>query len=572
MVFSPNSWAQKNIASKEKAQTTKTSETIFVHSNATTFVSGETLLYKLYCLNPANYKPSNISKIAYVELLDGKKISIIKHKLFLDNGLGQGDYFVPTSLKTGNYKLIAYTSWMLNKTEATFFEMDILIINPFQLNEEKQSETKDIGIVSNNQISANSNSPKKENFVLELNKNLFSNRELVQLKIKSLSDSLQGGNYSLSIRKMEELPFNKQFSTLEFIKMSSKLNNTIAKNEVDLILPELRGEIISGKIISKNELNSVDNKTVALNVSGTSFGFKTAKTNALGNFIFNLEKPYYSSNVTLQVVNESREDFTIVINQSKNIDTGLILTKPNLELNESLKTILEERSIASQIENAFLSKKTDSIAAIQNQNLFYTPLSKNYILDDFARFPTLKETITEVVLEMYYSKSKNKYSIGVRDNDPIRELSEPALVIVDGLLIQNINELFDYDMENIYKISIIPGGYFYGTNVYNGVISFITKNNDFVSSTKGSSILKPEMIRPLKSKIYYSPVYTDNAKSVRIPDYRYQLAWFPELTLDKNENVVSFYTSDVSGTFEIILEGFSSNGIPVSMKKSIEVK
>ncbi len=572
LVISSNSWAQQTIASKDKGLTTATSETIFVHANATTFVTGETLFYKLYCLNPENSKPSNISKIAYVELFDTKKTSVFKHKLFLENGMGQGDFFVPTSLKTGNYKLIAHTTWMLNKSEATFYEMDIIIVNPFQVNEEKKSEKKEGETVSNNSSTANSNPTETENLALALNKNSFSNRDLVQLKIKSLTDLLQGGNYSLSVRKLEELPFKKQLSTTNFSKIASKANHSIAKKESDLLLPELRGEIISGKIISNNENNSVENKTVALSVSGKSFAFKTAKTNTSGNFIFNLEKPYHYSDVTVQVMSESRQDFTIILDESKSINTNLISNQPVLELNKELKTSLEERSVASQIENAYFSKKTDSIAAIQNQNLFYNPLSKDYILDDFARFPSLKETITEVVLEMYYTKSKGKYSIGVRDNDPLRELSESALVLIDGLAIQDVDELFEYDMANIYKISIVQGGYYYGSNAYNGIISFITKNNDFVSKAKGDYLLKPEMIRPLKKKIYYKPDYTNAAKNARIPDYRYQIAWIPELTLDKVENAVSFYTSDITGTFEIVLEGFTANGTPVSLKKSFEVK
>jgi hypothetical protein len=571
MIFSSNSWAQKTIASKEKALTITTSETVFVHSNATTFVSGETLFYQLYCLNPENNMPSAISKIGYIELLDNKKASVFKHKLFLEDGIGQGDFFVPTSLKTGNYKLIAHTTWMLNKTEATFFEMDIFIINPFQVNEEKQSETKNQEIASNNPIN-NSDSTSKENFELVLNKQSFSSRDLVQLTIKSLNDSLQGGNYSMSVRKLEELPFNKPLSAMDFIKKSSKSNNGITKKENNLVLPELRGEIISGKIVSKNENNSVENKTVALSVSGKFFAFKTAKTTAFGNFIFSLDKPYHNSDVTVQVMGISREDFTVVLDQPKSIDTDLIFSKPILVLNKELKASLEERSVASQIENAYFTKKKDSIAAIQNQTLFYSPLTKDYILDDFTRFPTLKETITEVVLEMYYTKSKNKYTIGVRDNDPLRELSEQALVLVDGLLIQDSNELFEYNMENIHKISIIRGGYYYGSNVFGGIINFSTKNNDFVSKANGDYILRPEMNRPLKNKVYYKPDYTNKAKYARIPDYRYQIAWIPKLTLDKNENVISFYTSDVSGTFEIILEGFTSQGIPVSLKKNINVK
>lgn len=571
MVLSPNLWAQKTTASKEKAPTTKTSETIFIHSNATTFVSGETLFYKLYCLNTESNKPSNISKIAYVELLDNKKGSVFKHKLFLEEGMSQGDFFVPTSLKTGNYKLIAYTTWMLNKTEATFFEMDIFIVNPFLVNEEKQSEIKKTETISNILMDT-LNPTANQNFAIEWNKNSFSNRDLVQLKIKSLTDSLQGGNYSLSVRKREELPFNKQFTAMDFAKIASRTNNGIERNEDGLLLPELRGEIISGKIISKNENNSVNNKTIALSVSGKSFAFKTVNTNASGNFIFSLDTPYYTSGITIQVMNDSREDFTIVLNQSKGIETALISTKPLLELNKELKTRLEERSVASQIENAYFTKKTDSIAAIENKLLFYSPLTKEYVLNDFTRFPTLKETITEVVLEMYYTKSKNNYSIGVRDNNPLRELSEKALVLVDGFLIQDVNELFNYDMENIYKISIVMGGYYYGSNVYNGIISFITKKNDFVSNANGNYIVRPEIIRPLKKKVYYKTDYSDTDKYARIPDYRYQIAWIPELTLDKKENEISFYTSDVSGTFDIVLEGYTSKGIPVSLKKSIDVK
>jgi hypothetical protein len=35
---------------------------------------------------------------------------------------------------------------------------------------------------------------------------------------------------------------------------------------------------------------------------------------------------------------------------------------------------------------------------------------------------------------------------------------------------------------------------------------------------------------------------------------------------------IQFYTSDVSGKFEITLEGFSASGKPVFIKETIEVK
>ncbi|HJY14314.1 MAG TPA: hypothetical protein VJ304_16075, partial [Flavobacterium sp.] len=97
-------------------------ESVYVHANASTFVTGETLLYKIYCLKSSDKTPSIISKIAYVELVDSNKKSVFKTKIALENSYGQGDYFIPTTLKTGNYKLIGYTDWMLNKPTSDLFQ------------------------------------------------------------------------------------------------------------------------------------------------------------------------------------------------------------------------------------------------------------------------------------------------------------------------------------------------------------------------------------------------------------------------------------------------------------------
>lgn len=563
--------AQQITTSNEKLLTLTTSETIFIHTNATTFISGEMLYYKLYCLNQTKNTPSEISKIAYVELLKQDKTSVFKHKLFLEKGMGQGDFFVQPNLQTGSYKLIGYSHWALNKSEDALFEITIFIINPYQV--KAQTLESNLTKTNENKLESENTKPVESKIVLlELNKKKFTNRDLVQLKIKPLSDSLQGGNYSLSVRRKEGLPSKSQLTSEKFIERTSKTTNTITKKSDNLHLPELRGELISGKIISKNESNSVEFKKIALSITGKTFALKIINTDATGNFKFTIDKPYYNSDVSIQVVNEKPEDFTIVLDKSNPISYALLSEEPEFNLSPDLKQTIEERSVASQIENAYLTKKLDSISPIKNKTSFYEPLSKDYILDDYSRFQTMEETITEVVKEMYFTKKNKKYSIGVRDNDPLRKLSEPALVLVDGLLIQNVDELFDYDTQNIYKISIVTGGYFYGSNVYNGIINIITKNYDFVSKASSSYILKPELIRPLKNKIYFNPDYSDASKMSRIPDYRYQLLWNPSLKITKSENTFSFYTSDISGIFEIYLEGFTATGKPVSIKESIEVK
>ena len=120
----------------------KINVSIFITTIRYSFLSGETLLYKLFCLNKTTNSTSSYSKIAYIELVDSNKKSIFTHKLFLENGTGNGDYFIPTTLESGNYKLIGYTNWMLNKSNPDYLNIDIYIINPYHINPQNPKTPK----------------------------------------------------------------------------------------------------------------------------------------------------------------------------------------------------------------------------------------------------------------------------------------------------------------------------------------------------------------------------------------------------------------------------------------------
>ena len=106
-------------------------EKMFIHYNSSLLFSGDFLYYRAYCINSQTNKLSDLSKIVYIELIGQDKNQVFKHKIILKKGLGQGDFFIPTSIPSGNYKLIAYTKWMKNNEEEHFFQGDISIINPF---------------------------------------------------------------------------------------------------------------------------------------------------------------------------------------------------------------------------------------------------------------------------------------------------------------------------------------------------------------------------------------------------------------------------------------------------------
>lgn len=554
--------------SKDFSATSK--ERIFMHSNTSTCVTGETVFYKIYCLNDENNKASLISKIAYVELIASDKTTVVKQKNYLENGTSNGDIFIPTNLKTGNYKLISYTKWMLNTSD--FFEMDINIINPYQpLPYEKNSDLttsiEDTILPESEKVS----SQNIENILsIFVNKKIFNEREKVTLKIKPITGNNLRGNYSISVRKIDNLPTNHQISATEFSSYAFQ-NKSRKLSKKSIFIPELRGELISGTLISKKGSIDLNHKMVALSIPGKSFAFKIVETDKSGKFTFILDKNPNLTQIVVQVMEENFNDYSIQLDDFNSLDSADLHFLSKLKLTSNHKKAIEEQSVANQIENAYYTQKKDSILPEVASNSFFNSLEKVYVLDDYTRFPSLKETITEVILELYFIKQNNKYSIHLRNNTLNAEIYGQPLVLVDGLLIQDTNTLFDYDTNNIYSISLINEPYVYGPKTFSGVINITTKTQEYRTKLSGDFIKQLDVLRPLNNKKYFSPDYSLTNSLNRIPDFRTQLLWAPELLKTNPEGEISFYTSDISGTFEIILEGFTDSEVPISIKELFEV-
>src|ERR1700761_780452 len=107
-------------------------EKIFVHTDKSTYLPGELIWFKVYCVEGNDHKPLNLSKVAYVEILDNNQTPVIQAKIALKNGLGDGSLYVPVTVNNGNYRFRAYTSWMKNLSPDYYFEKTITLVNPLK--------------------------------------------------------------------------------------------------------------------------------------------------------------------------------------------------------------------------------------------------------------------------------------------------------------------------------------------------------------------------------------------------------------------------------------------------------
>jgi hypothetical protein len=104
-------------------------EKTFAHTDKSFYLAGEILWFRLYCVDGNTHRPSGISKLAYVELLDPGNRSVLQGKIALEKGFGEGSLYISPSIPTGTYQLRAYTSWMRNFGPETFFTQPVTIVN-----------------------------------------------------------------------------------------------------------------------------------------------------------------------------------------------------------------------------------------------------------------------------------------------------------------------------------------------------------------------------------------------------------------------------------------------------------
>src|SRR5690349_14846833 len=85
-------------------------ERIFLHTDKDFYLSGEIIWFKIYQVDGASHKPIQLSKLAYVELLDANNKPVVQAKIPLEKNQNHGSFRIPFSLENGKYLLRAYTN------------------------------------------------------------------------------------------------------------------------------------------------------------------------------------------------------------------------------------------------------------------------------------------------------------------------------------------------------------------------------------------------------------------------------------------------------------------------------
>jgi hypothetical protein len=229
-----------------------------------------------------------------------------------------------------------------------------------------------------------------------------------------------------------------------------------------------------------------------------------------------------------------------------------------------------------QARNAFLPKSAQQVTTNETDTLaFFGKPDEKYLLDAYTRFPTVEEVMREYVPGVAVRKRQGTFIFRVYDqlqsNSPFEE--EP-LIMLDGVPIFDTDKIMAFDPLKIRKLEVIDGLYYLGPLAFSGIVSYTTYKGDLAGFPLDprASVLSYEGVQGKKE--FYSPRYdiAEQQKS-RVPDFRNLLHWSPQLiTNQEGKQSLSFYSSDQTGMYKVVIQGLTKNGVAGSKTLTFEVK
>ncbi|NAY90522.1 hypothetical protein GTQ34_01210 [Muricauda sp. JGD-17] len=571
---------------KQKSPIDIPMESIFVHKNSEVLFSGERLLFGVHVRDLSTEKASDLSKMAYVQLLGEEVKPIFLKKVELKNGFGHGDFRVGADIETGTYKLMAYTQLARNSDAHKYFETDIFIINPYiQLRERNVvSQTTDslAKTLDNQIVDMGSSRDEIQNNILsslvdiELDKEIYGKRETGRLEINS-GVSLNGAVLSLSIRKKEAINGPVSISAVDYHSKMIKgtKNRFIDVSEIKW-LPELRGDHLTGRLLQVSDSFPVPDTQVVMSIPGSEYIVDIARTDASGRFGFWLEGQYpQTRNGFMQIIGDaSDETFIVLDKEGPLLPDNLVFN--DFKIDKTLEDIILQRSIQNQLQNAYLAPipGTMEVTTTDSQP-YYRSFDTQYILDEYTRFGSMEETFVEVVEQAWIENVESddpQFKIRPLPQYP-QDIVEEPLVILDGQVVLDHDLIIGIPAREMESIAVSRKKIFMGSKLYQGILHFESKDGKYWERfpMKNTTILEIERSSLLRTYPEFQYDYLSNMSS-DLPDFRRQLYWNPKIKVSGDTFGLNIWTSDVTGEYEIRVEGFTEEGKPISGYQKFEVE
>jgi hypothetical protein len=550
-------------------------EDIYLHIDRDKYIAGEDIWFSIYTIDIETGNLSVRSAVVYVELLNPWNIPLIQTRLRLAGGRGNGNFTLPDSISSGTYTIRAYTNWMKNFLPDNCYMQDLDILNPFRnpdfnrkvsfMNNQKNKET----VVHYEQRGA----------ITLTSDSIFGRRELVNLKLGTgNSDAGQYSNYDMSISVTPaEVSLESQGMRDYMLSRKKRWEDILSGIRAPLQYSfESSGHYLSVMLKYRAGNISDSSKFLYMSIQGKVAEFRYASRDTADHFNFILPVDNKFRNLIFQPEHASN-------NMILEIEPSFSWKLPSSycyrdTLNDSQLDIFSELSFnyqASKIYGIRLEKEvvTNDDVSLKKRRFYGIP-EMEVFLDDYISLPSMQEVFFELLPGIILRSRKSGYDMQITNPLTGVYYKEPPLVMIDGVMINDMSILADLNPEIVEKIEVVKTPYLMGDLIIHGIVNVLTRSGNFSNiSMPDYAVILPYRVIEEPSTLS-APDYSDEHNRLnRTPDLRNTLYWNPSLKTDMNGKAeIKFWTSDLPGNYIISIQGISRTGEKVTLHKSFTVR
>lgn len=329
---------------------------------------------------------------------------------------------------------------------------------------------------------------------------------------------------------------------------------------------ENEGQLITVTAISNGA--PLKNVKLIAALKGSKAVVGTSTTNEEGMAKFILPLTYDTRTLVISTLIETKQRISFSV--GKTGEEKQLIQFACLELNENMRAAIESRMFNSRVTNRFFgsSLKTFEITERDTSD-FYGKADAVFQLDDYVRFTNMEEVISEIIPQVRVRKNKDESILQVLNSAYKTFFEDQPLVLLDGVPVKNTVALLESDPLLIKSIEVVSKKYLQGNTDFNGIVHFKSYRGD-MANFKPNLNDAPFQFNGIQESASFQNA--DHAQSKdRLPDMRNLLWRETNISQEQIKAGLKYFTSDVEGSYKIIVRGINANKELVSGEKLITV-
>ncbi|HZY81230.1 MAG TPA: hypothetical protein VFE50_17020 [Cyclobacteriaceae bacterium] len=330
--------------------------------------------------------------------------------------------------------------------------------------------------------------------------------------------------------------------------------------------PEFHGHIIRG-LVKDMQGNPAQGVLTYITVPGKIIDVYSSRSNSKGEVSF--EMKHFLGGQKVLTVTDSVHRVELLSPFSSQQTTA---RWPGLNLSPSIQKNLLARSVAMQVQkiyfnDQFAQPRLDSTA-------FFGKADETYMLDEYTRFPVMEEVMREYVPGVLVRKQRDNFKFYLLDMVNKKPIYETPMILLDGVPVFNENKIMAYDPLKVQKLEVVTRKFYHGMSTFPGIVSYTTYNGDLDGFELDTRYVNVDYEGIQLQREFYSPRHEyEKDSEARLPDQRSLIYWDATLATDNTgKQNPQFFTSDVQGTYYVVVEGLTSDGATGSATHVFKVK